>query len=95
MLEDAVNTMSQEKVNNNFSSKYEFADDVIVVPKSVPVSIGSDGTVTLTNYSETISSGNTFAVYAGDVPDVYTAVSVTKRVLRLSLKQKKPNMTAQ
>ena len=78
MLEDAVNTISQEKVNNNYSSKYEFSDDVIVVPKSVPVSIDSDGTITLTNYSETISSGNTFAVYAGDVPDVYTAVSVTK-----------------
>ncbi|MGN0476561.1 MAG: dockerin type I domain-containing protein [Ruminococcus sp.] len=78
MLEDAVNTISQEKVNNNYSSEYEFADDVIVVPKSVPVSIDSDGTITLTNYSETISSGNTFAVYAGDVPDVYTAVSVTK-----------------
>ena len=88
MLEDAVNTMSQEKVNNNFSSKYEFADDVIVVPKSVPVSIGSDGTVTLTNYSETISSGNTFAVYAGDVPDVYTAVSVTKTGTQTVIKTK-------
>ena len=88
MLEDAVNTMSQEKVNNNFSSKYEFADDVIVVPKSVPVSIGSDGAVTLTNYSETISSGNTFAVYAGDVPDVYTAVSVTKTGTQTVIKTK-------
>ena len=78
MLEDAVNTISQEKVNNNYINNYEFADDVIVVPKSVPVSINSDGTITLTNYSETISSGNTFTVYAGDVPDVYTAVSVTK-----------------
>lgn len=78
MLEDAVNTVSREEVNNNYINNYEFADDVIVVPKSVPVSIDSDNTITLTNYSETISSGNTFAVYAGDVPDVYTAVSVTK-----------------
>ncbi len=88
MLEDAVNTISQEKVNNNYSSKYEFADDVIVVPKSVPVSIDSEGTVTLTNYSGTISSGNTFAVYAGNVPNVYTAVTVTKTGTQTVIKTK-------
>jgi hypothetical protein len=77
MLNDAKSVIANDGIDENYDSKYEFADDVIIVPQTANVTIDTDYTVTIENNETQISEGDTFVVYNNGYPVVLKALSVT------------------
>lgn len=78
MLDDAKAVIADEAVDENYNSTYTFANGVKEIPKDTDVTIGSDNTVTITDYENTISGGDIFVVYNSGYPVPFKAVSVEK-----------------
>ena len=78
MLDDAKAVIADEAVDENYNSTYTFASGVKEIPKDTDVTIGSDNTVTITDYENTISGGDIFVVYNSGYPVPFKAVSVEK-----------------
>lgn len=78
MLDDAKAVIADEAVDENYNSTYTFANGVKEIPKDTDVTIGSDNTVTITDYENTISGGDIFVVYNSSYPVAFKAVSVEK-----------------
>ena len=78
MLDDAKAVIADETVDENYNSTYTFANGVKEIPKDTDVTIGSDNTVTITDYENTISDGDIFVVYNSGYPVPFKAVSVEK-----------------
>ena len=78
MLDDAKAVIADEDVDENYNSTYTFASGVKEIPKDTDVTIGSDNTVTITDYENTISGGDIFVVYNSGYPVPFKAVSVEK-----------------
>ena len=78
MLDDAKAVIADEAVDENYNSTYTFANGVKEIPKDTDVTIGSDNTVTITDYENTISGGDIFVVYNSGYPVAFKAVSVEK-----------------
>lgn len=78
MLDDAKAVITDEAVDENYNSTYTFASGVKEIPKDTDVTIGSDNTVTITDYENTISGGDIFVVYNSGYPVPFKAVSVEK-----------------
>ena len=78
MLDDAKAVIADEAVDENYNSTYTFANGVKEIPKDTDVTIGSDNTVTITDYENTISDGDIFVVYNSGYPVPFKAVSVEK-----------------
>ena len=76
MFKDAVNVLEESVVDTDYDSTFDFADDVIVVEKGTVVSEDENGVVSITDCPETISAGDKFAVYHGELPCVYVAETV-------------------
>ena len=86
MLADAKNVLSEEAVDENYNSTYEFAEGVIVVPETVETEINNDNTVVIYDNATGINKGDVFAVYTSGFPVAFTAleveVSETKTVIQ-------------
>ena len=78
MLDDAKAVIVDEAVDENYNSTYTFANGVKEIPKDTDVTIGSDNTVTITDYENIISDGDIFVVYNSGYPVPFKAVSVEK-----------------
>ena len=78
MLDDAKAVIADEAVDENYNSTYTFASGVKEIPKDTDVTIGSDNTVTITDYENIISDGDIFVVYNSGYPVPFKAVSVEK-----------------
>ena len=78
ILDDAKAVIADEAVDENYNSTYTFANGVKEIPKDTDVTIGSDNTVTITDYENTISGGDIFVVYNSGYPVPFKAVSVEK-----------------
>ncbi len=77
MLDDALEILGKTVVDATYTSTFEFEDDIIVIPDGTEVTEDGNGTVHITNCSQTINSGDRFAVYYNGIPSVYTADTVS------------------
>ncbi len=64
-------------IDENYDNKYEFAEDIVVIPEGTSVSIDEDKTVTIYDTSVQIPKGSRFAVFDHDFPLIFTAQNVT------------------
>ena len=76
MLKDAADVLSKDNINETYDSKYEFAENVKIIPQTAAVTIDTDYTVTVTDYDCDISSGDTFVAYSDGIPVALKAVAV-------------------
>ncbi len=77
MLDDALAILDKAVVDATYASTFEFEDDIIVVPDGTKVTEDENGTVHITSCSQTINSGDRFAVYYNGIPSVYIADTVS------------------
>ena len=77
MLDDALEILGKTVVDATYTSTFEFEDDIIVIPDGTDAIEDENGTVHITNCSQTINSGDRFAVYYNGIPSVYTADTVS------------------
>ena len=76
MLADAADVMKESAVDENYNSTYQFADGVKVVEKGT-VCRRDGSTITIESSPVVIAEGDTFAVFLSDVPETFTAQSVS------------------
>lgn len=77
MVADAQAVVADAVVDTDYESTYEFAEGVIVVEQGTLVSMDEEGVLSITDCPATIAAGDKFAVYYGDIPNVYAAESVS------------------
>ncbi len=77
MLADAAEIYASQTIDPEFASSYIFADHVVEFPYGTDVEIDENGTVTIYNADEMLTSGTTFVVYPTKLPALYQAVSVS------------------
>ncbi len=77
MLADAAEIYASQTIDPEFASSYVFADHVVEFPYGTDVEIDENGTVTIYNADEMLTSGTTFVVYPTELPALYQAVSVS------------------
>ena len=79
MLVDAAQVLAGDTAGGDGEENYvTLAKGVIEIPESINVSFDeATGCVTIYDYSYPIAPGDIFAIYSGELPDVYKAVSVT------------------
>ena len=76
MLADAKSVLSKENIDKDYDSKYQFADNVKVIPSTADVSISTDYTVTVTGYECGVNAGDVFVAYSAGIPVVLKAIDV-------------------
>lgn len=77
MLDDALEILGKTVVDATYTSTFEFEDDIIVIPDGTEAIEDENGTVHITNCSQTINPGDRFAVYYNGIPSVYTADTIS------------------
>ncbi len=77
MLADAKAVLDASVIDENYESTYTFAAGVVVIPKTAAVTIDKNYTVTASDYSNTIKTGDIFVVYSGNIPVALKATGVT------------------
>ena len=75
-LADAKSVLSKENIDKDYDSKYQFADNVKVIPSTADVSISTDYTVTVTGYECGVNAGDVFVAYSAGIPVVLKAIDV-------------------
>lgn len=76
MLDDAAAVLSGESIDEAHDNKYEFGENVKVIPQTATVTIDTDYTVTVSDYDCDISSGDIFVAYSAGIPVALKAVEV-------------------
>ena len=76
MLDDAAAVLSAENIDEAHDNKYEFGENVKVIPQTAAVTIDTDYTVTVSDYDCDISSGDIFVAYSAGIPVALKAVAV-------------------
>ena len=76
MLDDAAAVLSGESIDEAHDNKYEFGENVKVIPQTATVTIDADYTVTISDYDCDISSGDIFVAYSAGIPVALKAVAV-------------------
>ena len=86
MLADAAAILEGDVINEDYDSKFDFADGVVVIPQGTDISISEDYTVTVTDYESNVKVGDVFVVFTGEIPValVATAVSVDGAVTTIT-----------
>ena len=86
MLADAATILEGDVINEDYDSKFDFADGVVVIPQGTEISISEDYTVTVTDYESNVKVGDVFVVFTGEIPValVATAVSVDGSVTTIT-----------
>ena len=76
MLDDAAAVLSGENIDEAHDNKYEFGENVKVIPQTATVTIDADYTVTVSDYDCDISSGDIFVAYSAGIPVALKAVAI-------------------
>ena len=76
MLDDAAAVLSGENIDEAHDNKYEFGENVKVIPQTAAVTIDTDYTVSVSDYDCDISSGDIFVAYSAGIPVALKAVAV-------------------
>ena len=76
MIDDAAAVLSGENIDETHDNKYEFGENVKVIPQTATVTIDTDYTVSVSDYDCDISSGDIFVAYSAGIPVALKAVAV-------------------
>jgi len=76
MLKDAAAILNGSIIDENYSSTYGFAKEIIIIPEGTNVNKTDENIITIENSPEVIKNGDFFAVYLNGIPCAYSADSV-------------------
>ena len=77
MLADAAQVLAENVIGDGSDNHIEFADWVVVIPQETNVVLDTASkAVTITGYTGSIVTGDTFVVFIDEMPHIYEAESV-------------------
>ena len=79
MIEAAKEAVDATAIDPDYEGSYQFADNVIVLPKTVNAVLTADNELTLSNCETELKNGDIFGIDSEGFPIVYKAIKVTKQ----------------
>ncbi|MCM1091421.1 MAG: leucine-rich repeat protein [Butyrivibrio sp.] len=76
MIAEAAKAIERTRIDENYDNKYEFLEDVIVIPNGTEASVSGEDELTIYNCGLEIKAGDKFVIFSGDLPIGRRAVSV-------------------
>ncbi len=78
MIKEAKEIYASRKIDANHENRYEFTDNVIVIPNDTLIELSAENELTITDCPKTINQGDMFAVFDSGMPLVFRAEKISK-----------------